>query len=173
MKDSIAIPIADSSQAGEARRAAVVLANQLGFKETERGKVAIVVTEIANNLVQHTRGGVLLLRAIEQPTAIGIEILALDQGPGMLDVDECLQDGFSTAGTSGTGLGAVVASPDFLEIYSIKGQGTALLAHLWLDPASYLAEKILELGVVCLPKFGQEVSGDAGVAALSLLAVCC
>ena len=92
----------------------MVLANQLGFKETERGKVAIVVTEIANNLVQHTRGGVLLLRAIEQPTAIGmVRILALDQGPGMLDVDECLQDGFSTAGTSGTGLGAVVASPTF------------------------------------------------------------
>lgn len=161
MKDSIAIPIIDSSQAGEARRTAVVLASRLGFNETERGKIAIVVTEVANNLVQHTRGGVLLLRAIEQPTAVGIEILSLDQGPGMVDVDECLQDGFSTAGTSGTGLGAVRRLSNFLEIYSIQGQGTALLAHLWSNSASYLAEKILELGVVCLPKLGQEVSGDA------------
>lgn len=161
MRESIAIAIAEQSQTGEARRAALALANRLGFAEMERGKIGVVVTEVATNLVQHARNGVLLLRAIEQPTRLGIEILSLDQGPGMVDVDECLQDGFSTAGTLGNGLGAIHRLADFLEIYSSPDQGTALLAHIWSASSSQRSEMILEIGAVCLPKQGEDVSGDA------------
>jgi anti-sigma regulatory factor (Ser/Thr protein kinase) len=118
MKESIAIPIVESSQTGEARRVALALAGRLGFNEVERGKVGIVVTELANNLVQHAGGGVVLLRAIEQYPTLGIEVLALDQGRGMLDVDECLKDGFSTGGTAGNGLGAIHRLSSFCEVYS-------------------------------------------------------
>jgi anti-sigma regulatory factor (Ser/Thr protein kinase) len=161
MRELIAIAITESSQTGEARRAALALANRLGFAETERGKVGIVVTEVANNLMQHAGGGMLLLRAIEQHSSIGIEILALDKGPGMVDVEECLQDGFSTAGTSGNGLGAIRRLSSFFEIYSIPNKGTAILTHLWSNSTSHSPEKTLEIGVVCLPKQGEEVSGDA------------
>ncbi|XHX75935.1 MAG: ATP-binding SpoIIE family protein phosphatase [Stenomitos frigidus ULC029] len=161
MRESIAIVINESSQTGEARRTALALADRLGFKETERGKLGIVVTELANNLIRHAHGGVLLLRAIEQATTLGIEILSLDKGPGIVDVDVCLEDGYSTAGTSGNGLGAVRRLSNFFEVYSIADKGTALLAHLWADPAATLGEKTLEIGVVCLPKLGEDVSGDA------------
>ncbi|MEH2287822.1 ATP-binding SpoIIE family protein phosphatase [Nostoc sp.] len=161
MGKSVAITITESSQTGEARRAAIALATKLGFKETERSKVGIVVTEVANNLVQHAHGGVVLLRSLEQHSRIGIEILSLDKGRGMVDVDQCLQDGFSTAGTLGNGMGAIRRLSGFFEIYSIPNQGTALLAHLWLGPAPHLSEKILEIGAICLPKRGEEVSGDA------------
>lgn len=161
MRESIAIAITESSQTGEARRSALALADRLGFKETERGKIGIVVTEIASNLVQHAQSGVLLLRAIEQQSNIGIEILGLDKGPGIVDVDECLQDGFSTAGTLGNGLGAIRRLSDLFEIYSVVQQGTAILSHLWSAPVSYPPEMILEIGVVCLPKLGEEVCGDA------------
>lgn len=158
MNESIAIVINESSQAGEARRVALALASRLGFKETERGKVGIVVTEIANNLVQHTEGGVVLLRAIEQSDAIGIEVLSLDRGSGMADVEECLQDGFSTAKTPGNGLGAVRRLSSLFEIYSVPDQGTALLVQLWSSIPPL--ETSLEVGVVCLPKSGETVSGD-------------
>ncbi|MBM0744113.1 SpoIIE family protein phosphatase [Phormidium sp. CLA17] len=161
MRNSIAIPITESSQAGEARRTALALVDRLGFNEAERGKVGIVVTEVANNLLRHAQGGVILLRAIEQATALGIEILSLDTGPGMLDVDECLQDGFSTGGTSGNGLGAMRRLSGFFEIYSRVGKGTALLAHLWSAPADPSPKETLEIGVVCLPVLSEEVSGDA------------
>ncbi|MDZ7966459.1 MAG: ATP-binding protein/SpoIIE family protein phosphatase [Nostoc sp. DedSLP03] len=160
MRESVAVTITESSQTGEARRAAMALATRLGFQETERGKVGIVVTEIANNLVQHAHGGVVLMRSLNQHSKIGIEILALDKGQGMLDVDECLQDGFSTAGTLGNGMGAIRRLSGFLEIYSIPNQGTALLAHLWPDSAHHPTEKFLEIGAICLPKRGEEVSGD-------------
>ncbi|MEH2261229.1 ATP-binding SpoIIE family protein phosphatase [Nostoc sp.] len=160
MRESVAVTITESSQTGEARRAAIALATRLGFLETERGKVGIVVTEVANNLVQHAHGGVVLLRALKQNSRIGIEILSLDKGQGMVDVDECLQDGFSTGGTLGNGMGAIRRLSGLFEIYSIPNQGTALLAHLWSDPASHLPENTLEIGVICLPKRGEEVSGD-------------
>ncbi|MBE9001791.1 MULTISPECIES: SpoIIE family protein phosphatase [unclassified Nostoc] len=161
MRESVAITITESSQTGEARRVAIALATRLGFQETQRGKVGIVVTEIANNLIQHGQGGVLLLRLLEHDSAIGIEVLSLDKGRGMVDVDECLQDGFSTGGTLGNGLGAISRLSGLLEIYSIRNQGTALLAHLWSDSTPHLPEKTLEIGTICLPKRGEEVSGDA------------
>ncbi|MEH2137873.1 anti-sigma regulatory factor [Nostoc sp.] len=161
MRESVAITITESSQTGEARRVAIALATRLGFQETERGKVGIVVTEVASNLIQHGQGGVLLLRAIEHNSAIGIEVLSLDKGRGMVDVDECLQDGFSTAGTLGNGLGAIRRLSGLFEIYSIPNKGTALVAHLWSDSTPHPPKKTLEIGAVCLPKRGEEVSGDA------------
>lgn len=163
MRESIAIAITEPSQVGEARRAALALANRLGFEETARGKVGIVVTEVATNLVQHTDGGVLLLRAIEHQKTFGIEILSLDKGPGMVNVDECLQDGFSTTGTLGNGLGAIYRLSDFFEIYSLTDKGTALLIHIWSAPGSRLPEINLEIGAICLPKQGENVSGDTWV----------
>ncbi|MEH2052482.1 ATP-binding SpoIIE family protein phosphatase [Nostoc sp.] len=160
MRESVAVTITESSQTGEARRVAMGLATRLGFQETERGKVGIVVTEIANNLVQHAHGGVVLLRSLKEDSRIGIEILSLDKGRGMVDVDECLQDGFSTAGTLGNGMGAIRRLSGLLEIYSIPNQGTALLAQLWPDSAPHQPEKFLEIGGICLPKRGEEVSGD-------------
>ncbi|MBG1240889.1 ATP-binding SpoIIE family protein phosphatase [Nostoc sp. NZL] len=161
MRESVIITITESSQTGEARRVAIALATRLGFQETQRGRVGIVVTELANNLIQHGQGGVLLLRLIEHDSAIGIEVLSLDKGRGMVDVDECLQDGFSTAGTLGNGLGGIRRLSGLFEIYSIRNQGTALLVHLWANSAPHPPEKTLEIGVICLPKRGEEVSGDA------------
>lgn len=162
MRDPVALPILESSQAGEARRIAMSLAGRLGFNETEQGKVGIVVTEVANNLVQHAKDGQLLLQARTRNHILGIEILALDKGPGMVNINQCLRDGFSTAGTPGNGLGAISRLSALFDIYSVPNVGTALLTHLWASHLQALQpESNLELGVVCLPKLGEEVSGDA------------
>src|SRR5271155_4019799 len=123
LNNSIILAVTEASQVGEARRAVTALASRLGFNETESGKVALVVTEVANNLVKHARDGVLLLRPLEREQTSGIEILALDKGPGMTDVGRCLQDGFSTAGSPGTGLGAIVRLAAFADIHSIPQAG--------------------------------------------------
>ncbi|RCJ37860.1 serine/threonine protein kinase [Nostoc minutum NIES-26] len=161
MSNSVVLSILESSQAGEARRNAVALASRLGFNETAKGKVAIVATEIANNLVQHAREGLLLLQTINKQNVLGIEILSLDKGPGIHNIDECLRDGFSTASTPGNGLGAISRLSDVFEIYSRPNEGTAILSQLWAAPLSDSLPEQLELGVVCLPKTGEEVSGDA------------
>ncbi len=162
MRKSLALPILEQSQAGEARRSALALASHLGFNETDRGKVGIVVTEVANNLVRHARDGVLLLQAIEKYNIMGLEVLALDTGPGMGNISECMEDGFSTAGGPGNGLGAISRLSGFVDIYSIPNAGTAILSQLWASPLpTSQTPDSLELGVVCLPKAGEEVCGDA------------
>lgn len=166
MRESVALPIVEQSQAGEARRSAIALASRLGFNETERGKVGIVVTEVANNLVRHAKNGVVLLQAIEKNNVQGIEILALDTGPGMSNISECMRDGFSTAGGPGNGLGAISRLSSFFDIHSIPDVGTAVLMHLWASPLPVeMPPDNLTLGVVCLPKVGEEVSGDAWASA--------
>ena len=166
MSNSVALPISESSQAGEARRTAIAFASRLGFNETERGKVGLVVTEVANNLVQHAQDGVLLLQALEENGIAGIEILALDKGPGIDNLTECLRDGFSTGGTPGNGLGAISRLSAFFDISSIPRVGTAILCHLWASPLPVNpSQNHLNLGAVCLPKTGEEISGDSWASA--------
>lgn len=161
MQDCIAFSIAEASQVGEARRMAMAIATNLGFNETERGKVGIVVTEVANNLVRHAKEGELLLRPLFKDSLSGLEILALDKGPGMANVNQCLRDGFSTGGTSGTGLGATLRLSAFFDIHSVPSLGTAIVAHLWSKPLPQRLSAGLEIGVVCLPKAGETACGDA------------
>ncbi|MBW4634213.1 MAG: SpoIIE family protein phosphatase [Iphinoe sp. HA4291-MV1] len=161
MKETLALPILEQSQASEARRSALSLASRLGFTETERGKVGIVVTEVATNLVRHAQEGVLLLREIEKYKIAGLEVLGLDKGPGMSNIDECMRDGFSTAGGPGNGLGAINRLSHSFDIHSILDVGTAIFSHFWASPLpTSPPPENLELGVVCQPKLGEEVSGD-------------
>jgi anti-sigma regulatory factor (Ser/Thr protein kinase) len=156
---STVISVTESSQAGQARRDASALAARLGFSEEAQGKVALVVSEAAKNLVAHAREGLILLRALYSGPQVGVEMLALDKGPGMADVERCLRDGFSTAGTGGVGLGAMRRMSALFDIHSVPGVGTAVVAQLWADkppPASGV-----EVGVVCVPMRGEEVCGDS------------
>lgn len=160
MNDAVVLSISESSQAGEARRLALTLATKLGFNDTERGKVGIVVTEVANNLVRHAKEGSIVLQTIENQEHWGIEILSLDKGPGMANITECLQDGFSSTGTPGNGLGAIRRLSTRFEIHSALGIGTAILAQLWAEAELSQPTSKLQFGAVCLPKPGQSVSGD-------------
>jgi len=165
MKEPIALSITESSQVGEARRAAAALSEALGLNETQRGKVALSVTEIANNLVLHARQGELILRALQEDRVGGLEILAIDRGPGMADIRRCLEDGYSTAGTPGKGLGAIERLSHLFEIYSQVPEGTVLVSRVWAQSPPSPSSGELALGVVNQPLAGEEVSGDTWAAA--------
>jgi anti-sigma regulatory factor (Ser/Thr protein kinase) len=142
---------------GEARRAAVRLAAALGFSETEQGTAALITTEAATNLARHARDGELILRSLHPVEGGGLEVLAVDRGPGMADVGKCLADGYSTGGTPGHGLGALRRLSDVFDLYSTAGAGTALVARI--QPGRPTAG--LTLGAVCLPVAREEACGDA------------
>jgi anti-sigma regulatory factor (Ser/Thr protein kinase) len=156
----------DASQVGVARRFAATLARRLGFDETVRANAALVATELATNLVKHARGGEILIGPIDESGRTGIEILAVDRGPGMTDVGRSMRDGFSTAGSPGTGLGAITRAASDVSIFSMRDSGTAVAARLW--PAGEQPSKAaLEVGAFALPKRGEEISGDAWAASIS------
>src|SRR3954465_10156936 len=100
MSESIRIPVNEQSQTAEARRVARGVAKNLGFDESLSEQVAIVVTEACTNLIKHADGGELLIRSNNDEgnglSAVPhLELLALDKGPGMSNLDQCLRDGFS------------------------------------------------------------------------------
>jgi len=126
-RDSILIEVSDSSAAGEVRRAITALAADLGFGEDETGRLSVVATELATNLVKHASVGFVLATPFGDDA---IEVSALDCGPGIADIAQALHDGHSTASTSGTGLGAVTRMADFFDVYSLRPTGTAVVARV-------------------------------------------
>ena len=138
-RQSLAIPIRETHDVGDARRQAMRAGKAVGFDETANGRVGIVATELAGNLVKHAGGGALILRvaaSIEDTSAqaLGLEIMSLDDGPGM-NVQRCMEDGYSTAGSPGTGLGAIKRLATGFEAYSLPGKGTVIVTQLWPDAA--------------------------------------
>jgi anti-sigma regulatory factor (Ser/Thr protein kinase) len=154
--------IREASSVAEARRKVTSLARAVGFDESAAGRVALVVTEAGTNLVKHALEGQLLARVFDRGGVTVVEVLALDQGPGIADISESLRDGYSTAGSPGTGLGAIKRLSDDFDIYSAPGKGVALVAQLWSRRLSSVNRlEPLEIGAVCLPFPGESACGDA------------
>jgi len=140
------------------------IAEALGFSETEVGKVNIIVSELTTNLLKHgATDGEFLVKPVG-PDNNGLEIICLDLGPGMSDPQRMLQDGVSTTGTRGEGLGAIKRLAHEFDIFSAPGVGTIVLARLYKTPPQpgFLKDKSFEVGVVMVPKMGEIYCGDGG-----------
>ncbi len=153
----------EPSQVGEARRGSVQMAGRLDFDEATCGRLALVVTELGTNLVRHAQGGRLLVAVREGPAGDEIEVLAVDSGPGMADVEHCLRDGVTTSTTPGTGLGAVRRLSDEFAIFSAAPDGTVVLARIAPrrigGPLPATAR--FSHGAVAVPAAGETRCGDA------------
>src|SRR6185437_1270017 len=157
-------PVSEASQIAEARRQAVKLAESLAWDETATGKLGIVLTEIATNLVKHAKGGQIHLRTCMRDGSTGIEVVAFDRGPGVASIESCLRDGYSTAATAGTGLGAIARLSDQFDIHSQQGLGTCLVARLFpgSNKAAMQTEpRVAEVGAIQVPAPGQTECGDS------------
>jgi anti-sigma regulatory factor (Ser/Thr protein kinase) len=150
-----------ASRVAEARQSALEAAARLGFDEESAGRLALVVTEAGTNIVKHVRAGQLIVRVV--PTADGpaVEILALDRGPGIADLGRSLADGYSTAGSPGTGLGALTRLADGFDIHTRPGAGTAVLARVVAHRSPAPRRPRLHTEGLSLAKPGEEVCGDA------------
>ncbi len=151
-------PVEGSDQAGDARRMASTLASEMGFDEADAARAAIVVTECATNLWKHAGGGDILLSDYDWEGLPCIEAIALDRGPGMTDVARCFQDGYSTAGSAGSGLGAIGRLSQ-CDVYSQPGKGTAVLARI-LRRGARVSEGRFAVGGIAAPLPGETLSGD-------------
>jgi anti-sigma regulatory factor (Ser/Thr protein kinase) len=116
------------SAASGCRSAALTMAERLAFSELRSEELAVAVTEAASNLVKHARDGSLLLHATTGEVP-GIDLVTIDAGPGIANIPAALQDGTSTAGTLGIGLGAIRRAADFCGVFSRPGRGTTLAAR--------------------------------------------
>ena len=153
------VDLNDHSQAGEARRMIVRCAEDMNLGETYCGAVAIAVTEMATNVLKHAGRGKVICEPLADNGSRGLRIIALDAGPGIRDVSAALEDGYSTAGTPGNGLGAVKRLATQFDVYTAADHGTCVLAEFWPHKKEPKAAT-LRSGVVSLPISGETVCGD-------------
>jgi anti-sigma regulatory factor (Ser/Thr protein kinase) len=177
------IPVADVSHVGEVRRRVNELAAEARFPEAECGKAAIVATELATNLVRYAAGGEMIVSCV---TATGprvdqtrdlddtdasfprgwIEMISVDRGPGMGDLGRCLEDGFSTGGGAGEGLGAVRRLSTEWDVYSrtttetgTNGSGTIVFSRI-APRQTRPSSAAFSWGVVSRPAPHERLCGD-------------
>lgn len=141
------------------RREADAIALRIGFGEEDRGRVAIVVTELGTNLLKHAKRGEILIDTAG-PGLGGLEVLALDQGPGMVDTEACLADGYSTAGSQGTGLGAIKRQAAEFDVYSQPGLGTTVRARLMSRNATGAHTRATNWAALARALPGEQACGD-------------
>ncbi|PSR56864.1 stage II sporulation protein E [Adhaeribacter arboris] len=156
--------LVDRSFLNIVKRDIAKLAENYGHSETEIGKINIIVAEMASNLLKHTpSGGEILVKPLAKENQItGIEILSLDNGPGMSHPQQMLEDGVSTHGSSGEGLGAIKRLSDEFDLYSTKESGTVLLTRLYkknYKPKISQRSKF-QISAVMVAKPGETVCGD-------------
>jgi anti-sigma regulatory factor (Ser/Thr protein kinase) len=150
------IAITDQSSVGEARRAALLVGHRLGFDETRAAELALLVTEVSRNALIHGGGGQVILAGVKDGEDSAARILAIDTGPGISNLAGALNDGYSTAGTMGNGLGAMRRIASGFEVFTGPG-GTIVLLELGPEPAT----GNLQVAGITVPYPGERVCGDA------------
>ena len=146
------------------------MAQDAGFDDVRSGQVAIVISEAATNILKHAGEGRIALLPVFGGDSAGVEVLALDKGPGIANLGQALRDGVSSAGTAGTGLGAMRRLADEFDVYAVPGKGAVFCMRLWAragagSPVPSPAPSPSLSGAVCLPLAGETESGDAWLVA--------
>ena len=158
------IQIDDESRVAEVRRAVIALARREGLDEAGASNSAIVATELATNLSKHAKEGEIHVLPLFNRGLQGVEILSVDHGPGIANLQQSLIDGYSTTGTLGTGLGAVRRVSSEFDVYSLPERGTVVSARIIESKERTDPSPNFVLGVAAKPLAGEAVSGDAWAA---------
>lgn len=175
IRSSLPISITDTTSAAYARRQALQCAETARFSSNAANRLALVVTELATNLIKHAGSGTIIL-GTDPDNAYTIGVTSIDKGRGIANLGVAMQDGYSTAGSPGNGLGAIARMTTGLDVYSQPDRGTALVCRVVDDEAapripSFDGEATLRVAGICVPYPGEEAVGDSWTVARGRQAV--
>ena len=111
------------------------MASAMGFSELRQGQLAIIVTEAAGNIAAHAVQGEIVLSPWHSKGIPALMCWRSIVAQGIADIGRSLEDGYSTAGTPGQGLGAMSRLAAILQIYSSPGNGAAVFARVLAESA--------------------------------------
>jgi serine/threonine-protein kinase RsbT len=131
VQSEVLLPVTGESDVVSARERGRELSAAAGFSPADSAVVATAVSELARNIVAYAARGEVILRTIETARARGIEIVAVDEGPGIADVELALRDGYSTGRGLGVGLPGVRRLMDQFHITSTLNKGTTVTIRKW------------------------------------------
>jgi len=126
--------IQSSADIVTARQRGRALALELGFNGADVTLIAAAISEVARNIVDHAKKGEVVMSGINSSMnggKKGIQIIARDQGPGIRDVVQAMQYGYSTRKGLGVGLPGAKWLMDEFDIASAIGRGTTITMKKW------------------------------------------
>lgn len=132
MADEILMDVSSDADIVTARQKGRELAGRVGFSVTDLTLIATAISELARNIVLYAKRGAIAVSLAEHGPRRGIVIVARDEGPGIPNVSQALQDGFSTSGGLGLGLRGTRRLMDEFDIVSEVGKGTTVTVKKWL-----------------------------------------
>ena len=155
-------PVPDESYVGDIRRLVKGFCLECGLPEEKVEKAAIVASEMATNLAKHAQKGEILLSQINLSDTKGVELLSVDHGPGIEDLESAQVDGVTSSDTLGGGLGSIKRLADTFEITSCEENGTVLRAFISESQTKFSATYggIVDIGAISVPHPRETVSGD-------------
>jgi serine/threonine-protein kinase RsbT len=130
VEGEVRISITRESDIVVARQTGRALAAELGFSSCDQTLVATAISEIARNIINYAIKGELLLSVVKNGQQ-GISITASDEGPGIRNIEQAMQNGYSSSGSLGLGLPGAKRLMDEFEIESQPGKGTTIRMKKW------------------------------------------
>jgi serine/threonine-protein kinase RsbT len=97
----------------------------------DQTKLVTAASELARNTLVYGGGGTVEVQRVENGRRSGIKIVFADQGPGIVDLDLALTDGYTTGGGMGLGLSGARRLVDEFDINTAVGQGTSITVTKW------------------------------------------
>ena len=114
------------------------LARDMGFDATTQIKITTAVSELTRNICEYAASGAITLALAERADgAVGLQLIARDDGPGMEAqlLDEIMRGSYHSASGLGVGLAGTRRLMDEFELDSVLGAGTRVTVVKWLPLA--------------------------------------
>ncbi|MBI4661741.1 MAG: anti-sigma regulatory factor [Verrucomicrobia bacterium] len=132
MGNEIRVEVKSTIDIVTARQRGRELAMKLGFAGADVTLIAAAISEVARNIIDHAQNGEILLDSFQQGGSRGIQVVARDEGPGIPDVAQAMQYGYSTRRGLGVGLPGAKWLMDEFDIVSKVGKGTTVTMKKWV-----------------------------------------
>jgi serine/threonine-protein kinase RsbT len=129
--DDVRVAIRTDADVVTARQEARAMGAELGFSSTDLTLLATAISEVARNITTYAGEGEVALRVLNSGGRRGIEVVASDDGPGILDVELAMQDGYTTGNGLGLGLPGTRRLVDEFELQTQPGTGTSIRLVKW------------------------------------------
>ena len=133
MAGEICIPVLSDADMVPARAEGRALADRMGFSRTDATLIATAISEVGRNILVHAGRGEIILSPLQDNGRSGVEVVARDEGPGIIDTDAALRDGYASRGGLGLGLPGARRLMDDFDIVSRLGEGTTVTMKKWRE----------------------------------------
>jgi serine/threonine-protein kinase RsbT len=127
----VRVSIDGESDLLQVRSALRTCAGQAALGLTATTKLVTAGSELARNILLYAGHGTAYVEPAARQNLRGVKAEFIDTGPGIADLDQVMQDGFSTAGSLGLGLPGSRRLVDEFTIDSTPGQGTRVVIVQW------------------------------------------